>query len=844
MKDNLFDIDDLVLQLNDCVNPDKWDEDKYDSFLDFLCDNREYQKEAIRTALRYLLAGRYQNLADLARENFEENEILQKKYGSKKNMIAHLQFPDHLSGTIDLATGTGKSYVMYGIAAIMLAKGAVDQVLVLCPSVTIERGLIEKFKKLASNIDLHESLPEDAVIRVPHIMSANETIVQGCICVENYHAILTGSRSSITDSLKGKGKRTLILNDEAHHVVNDKTSEVKKWKSFLLDKKFDFQYIIGVSGTCYIGNDYFPDVIYRYSLRKAIEERFVKLVRYIAEMPAHDQQEDVKWQLVLNMHEDIRKKLKSQNIRPLTIVVTKDIEQCNEAAMHFKAFLETFAKESKDMIERKVLVVHSKNNSFDDKQRFNHVDYPDSEVEWIFSVSMLNEGWDVKRVFQIVPHEKRAFESKLLISQILGRGLRIPENWKGDQPEVTVFNHDRWANDIRHLVNEVLEIEKRIPSFPIESNLNFDLLNVYYDKKEQVDSVHPMNAKKYNLFDKGFVDLPTDYEEEDVTIKIEYAKNKNTKDWQTKVKYKIYQPEEMAEIMFQRFDDLMDEEDRRYYKDQYPLEKLKEIIDRSLKNSNLSVITDRIKQKFLQSMGPLQRKEAKVVRYDFTPKDYFWISTKDRRQESVSLSEIRKDKTIFFTNDTEDTLADECKVYLKEIKEPGAGYKAVIVDKYKFKTPLNAVIADHDNERRFINELIEKENAKCIDSWIKSTPTQFFEIEYYWRKKSHQKSGRFSPDFFIKVKGLILVVEVKDDDEINTPSEESRKKYEYAVRHFETLNAYLRTHASEEKPKFEYKFNFLTPKNFNLYFQSIRENKIINYRSELDAVLSNKQDES
>jgi hypothetical protein len=36
---------------------------------------------------------------------------------------------------------------------------------------------------------------------------------------------------------------------------------------------------------------------------------------------------------------------------------------------------------------------------------------------------MLSEGWDVKNVFQIVPHEERAFNSKLLIAQVLGRGL-------------------------------------------------------------------------------------------------------------------------------------------------------------------------------------------------------------------------------------------------------------------------------------------------------------------------------------------------------------------------------------------------------------------------------------
>ena len=55
------------------------------------------------------------------------------------------------------------------------------------------------------------------------------------------------------------------------------------------------------------------------------------------------------------------------------------------------------------------------------------VDDPQTSVQWIVSVSMLTEGWDVKNVFQIVPWEDRAFNSKLLIAQVLGRGLRIPQ---------------------------------------------------------------------------------------------------------------------------------------------------------------------------------------------------------------------------------------------------------------------------------------------------------------------------------------------------------------------------------------------------------------------------------
>jgi len=35
--------------------------------------------------------------------------------------------------------------------------------------------------------------------------------------------------------------------------------------------------------------------------------------------------------------------------------------------------------------------------------KLKNVDRPNSRVEWIVSVSMLSEGWDVKNVFQIVP---------------------------------------------------------------------------------------------------------------------------------------------------------------------------------------------------------------------------------------------------------------------------------------------------------------------------------------------------------------------------------------------------------------------------------------------------------
>lgn len=822
---------DLVLEVSTSVDRRKWDENKYEAFIDELCENREYQKDAIRAAMRYLLGGEYRDLRDLAGKNFEHNEVLRDKYGSIGNLERYLQLPDQLAASLDLATGTGKSYVMYGIAAIMLAEGAVDRVLVLCPSTTIETGLLEKFELLAGNADLQDLLPASATVNAPRVINASESIVSGSICIENYHAILAHVRSSIRDSLQGKGDRTLILNDEAHHVANEVASKAKRWKEFLTDPDFGFRHVIGVSGTCYLGNEYFSDVIYRYSLRQAMEEKFVKKVQYVAEMPQTRQPEEEKWQLVRNRHEEIRRKLKAHKLRPLTIVVTKDIRGCKDVAEKFKAFLKEETGKSREQIDEQVLVIHS---DAPDLPRLASVNNANSKVEWILSVSMLNEGWDVKRVFQIVPHEKRAFESKLLIAQVLGRGLRVPDGWKGAQPEVTVFNHDRWADDIRHLVHEVLEFEKRIPTFPVASSeFNFELLNIEYEPRARVET-HTMD-KKYKMLEKGYVDLSTELAVEKITVEFEEADTGARKEWKTKVKHKTYTPHEVARRMFQAFEDLEDKKDRQYYEKRFPIEKLEEIVKKSLEKTENKVITENMRQKFLQSLGTLQRKASQVVRYDFEPTKYYSRSTSERGEESANASALKNGKTIFYTSKTKENMPDEYKEFYEEAIEDASGFKcAKVANHYDFKSPLNAVVADHDNERRFVKELVKAENAEHIAAWIKSTSMSFYEIDYFWKKGEHPKRGKFNPDFFIKTDGLILVVEIKDNDEISEPSVENKKKNEYALAHFERINAYLR----KSKKRVQYKFNFLTPTDFNGYFQSIRDGKVASFRSALDVELT------
>jgi type III restriction enzyme len=628
-------------------------------------------------------------------------------------------------------------------------------------------------------------------------------------------------------------------------VANETASNAKKWKEFLLNPDYGFRMVVGVSGTCYVGDDYFADVISRYSLRQAIEERFVKKVEYVAEMPDTSNPEE-KWQLIYNRHQDWKKKLKKRRIRPLTIIVTKSIADCDRVAEELISFLQEWEKISADNAARKVLPVSSGARHQPNIARLRTVDSAASTVEWIVSVSMLSEGWDVKNVFQIVPHEERAFNSKLLIAQVLGRGLRRPEDWKGEDPMVTVFNHDAWSMRIRHLVNEILEIERRLTSSTVSSSpYHFDLQNLDYTREEEA-SEHEKKGE-YRLLEDGYVDLPSQVEAEDVTVEFERAVSGDHAKFKTQIAHKTYSVDEVAEVMFHRLKsideetkDAEDPRDRTNYAQKFPLERCVRIVQESLTRAKIKSgrLTEDNRQRVLQALGTLRRKKAKRVVYRLRPKALVTLSTRDRQADSCSAAELRRGaKTIFYVPGCEATLVDEQVEFFKEVQDPDGDFRAgrePVTNPHDFKTLLNLVVADATPERRFVRQMCERENAQAIDAWIKNTPQRFYAIEYAWKKGEHPKRGEFSPDFFIKTDDMILVVEIKEDSEISEPSLENQKKYEYARAHFDHLNQWLQN----EGLSVRYQFNFLTPRNYGVFFQKLREKDLEGFRSEIDITLS------
>ena len=819
---------DLVLSVSPSYDPKRFDPNKYEAFLAALCRDREYQKEAIREAMRYFLGGEYQSLKELAEENYHKNPKLQEKYSSFEDFLEYLQLPDKLSCSLDHATATGKSYVMYGIARILLAEGAVDQALVLCPSITIEAGLTEKFRSLSADRTLKDLLPADSKIANPRIINASNTIQKGDICIENIHATHINTKSAIEDSLVGKGERTLVLNDEAHHLMSPSDTALKKWREFLLDPKYRFKFIVNVSGTCYIGDDYFTDVIHRFSLRDSIEEKFVKSIRYVAEDSSGS--EDEKLQKIYDNHLE-NKTAKYRRVKPITILVTKNIAACKHLTDKLVTFLATKESISKEKAAEKVLIVTSANEHKSNIPILRRVDDKDNPIEWITSVSMLSEGWDVKNVFQIVPHEERAFNSKLLIAQVLGRGLRIPEVYRGNQPVVTVFNHDKWSSSIKHLVDEVLEIEKRIHSYPVgkKEDYNFNLYQIPYEKVIK-ETKEYLKKDEFELLKKGYISFSSQAEAVEKSTTYVRAVSNEPDVKKTLIEFKMYSVAEVAHDVFNRLLSF-DQDAGTDYCGEWTKVKIAKIIKQSLREikDKTGRVSEENRQKAVQAFGVIKRGSSTFPRIVLKLKEPHEISTRKINKNSVGVGSLRRDSTVFW-DDYSMTLGEAPdRKLLKELEEDESLPRKALIkveNKYNFKTPLNVALASYEPERRFIRGLTAEQMAQAVDAWIKSLDVGFYNIEYSWRKGEHPTLGSFNPDFFIKVGNDIIVVEIKMDGDV---SDENKAKLRYSKEHFARVN--------ELQKEQRYYFKFLSPESYDLFFKVLREKTYKDFKSELEAKL-------
>ena len=182
-----------------------------------------------------------------------------------------------------------------------------------------------------------------------------------------------------------------------------------------------------------------------------------------------------------------------------------------------------------------------------------------------------------------------------------------------------------------------------------------------------------------------------------------------------------------------------------------------------------------------------------------------------------------------------------------------------VVNASLFKTPQNMVIVSHGPERDFVFQLVD--NAKFIDSWIKSRNMDFYSLDYeFWKGGKDRVRRSFNPDFFIKIdlqryigqlmadgkdvrrlqalqdsgkKEIVLVVEIKSDEDRD---EITRAKERYGIDHFVAVNNRLDIINAIDVPEDfrdsihqHYSFFLLTPEQYSQWFGKLRSGNVIPY---------------
>jgi type III restriction enzyme len=822
----------LDINIRRC-NYNKFNFSDIEDYVRELVGSRDYQYDAIKRIMIYLWGGSYKSITELGKEDYKQKLQIQRRFGTEENFLRQLPLPDRLSGVVHMATGTGKSYVIFAISYLSLVMGLTKRVLVLGPvSTIIEQGLREKFKELKNKIEFNNKLPQRYRGKAINLLTDNDPIEDDSIVIENINAVYTFG--GITDTLFKNTDKVLVLGDEIHHayshlkyadnrLVLDKEEGLEGKKSEARDERLWMRFLqenskitrhIGFTGTPYNQNEYFADIIFNYSIKDATEEKYIKKINSIIRTETDEGDDrltiDQRFEMVLKNHLENREKYAYKTrsgkriVKPITIFICPTQKNAQKRSEEFIAFLTRYKKkhqgmqgtdsEIMDVLRKKVICVVSRVSKSEYKQELDNIEETDPEkiggsVEFIFAVNKLSEGWDVDNVFQIVPMEERVFNSKLLISQVLGRGMRIPRDVPNahilqNYPVLTVTNHDKFADHIKELVDSVTESDMYLTSSALTDreqgrcahnfalfNLNY-IPNIRFEKADRVDQGPPGKLILTPFEEKLGVKVIRTKDEK----RYELARNFYTVDQVVYDTYKRFSLRTFEALHF-NFGSVV--VDNRYPKEDEIRQVIIEAMEQAgIKGDKLSEENRKQIDNYFNQFLPRGKKKRV---FENIEGDLISVDTSRMDRCGIRVIELERDRTAFLSEDYESEVGEANKFVLEYINElrgrpedkqqlslfkpedfverkdeiirtfvKGDTKPPYVVNTSKMKSPQNIVIVSHSPEKEFVFQLID--NSDYIESWIKSPDKNFYSIDYeYWKGGKDRVRRSFNPDFFIKI---------------------------------------------------------------------------------------------
>ncbi len=376
-----------------------------------------------------------------------------------------------------LATGVGKTRLMGAFVAYLYLAKDIKNFFVLAPNLTIYNKLIEDFSNTTHPKYVFQGIGE-FVHNNPVIITGDNYNSIGELYREQEIRINVFNISKINSEMRGgklpRIKRLseylgdsyfnylsnlddlVLLMDESHHYRADRGMDVINELKPILGLELTATPQVERSG----GAIKFKNVVYEYSLAKAIRDGFVKEPAVATRKDFDPSQynlvdlDRIKLEDGIRIHEDTKVALdifsrdnKMVPVKPFVLVVAKDTEHARKLKelIVSNAFFEGHYAD-------KVMEIHSNQTGEEKDENIAQLltlENPDNKIEIVIHVNMLKEGWDVTNLYTIIP--LRTAASTTLREQTIGRGLRLPYGKRTGHDKadkLTIVAHDKFQEII------------------------------------------------------------------------------------------------------------------------------------------------------------------------------------------------------------------------------------------------------------------------------------------------------------------------------------------------------------------------------------------------------------
>lgn len=337
--------------------------------------------------------------------------------------------------TFHLATGVGKTRLIGAVIAYLFLAKESKNFMIVSPRSEIIRKFINVCNGVKEYIFVDEGL-----VDFPQIFNSDSNVSEydqnGMFGGPRIWILSPQSLTANNARMKFKGQfdscspveylqkldDLVIFFDESHHLGLDAEND-SVWRAEL--NALNPKMIIGTTASISENQN---NILYSYPLNRCLNEgKYTKFVRMLpdtkSDVISDEEYDHVTLRFAIQQLEKKQKYIDdycrlnnvNKKVKATMLIACENIPHAQATTKWLQNYLENRSA---------VLLVHSDLKESDYVDALKSIEETTSPVKIVVNVGMLNEGWDVSNIYVIAP--LRAMASTTLVTQIMGRGLRLP----------------------------------------------------------------------------------------------------------------------------------------------------------------------------------------------------------------------------------------------------------------------------------------------------------------------------------------------------------------------------------------------------------------------------------